>query len=256
MRRANEAKLPEGSLGRAFLEFSQMPGIHEEHVLSEINLAFIAGHETTAHSLSWVIYALCKFPNIQTRVQQEIDAFDKSETKDGLLPDYIEAVVKESMRKYPVANGSFRMVTKEDGYDLDKYHLEQGDWIVINLFVVHNLERNWGPDVDEFKPERWLPASEAEPNPLSSPAVYAGGGQTPNSIAFLPFSVGVRNCLGMNMALLEMRLTLARLVKRYSFRFVDEKMADESYALERALFLSPKDKLPVYVLRRATARTK
>ena len=42
-----------------------MPDVDEEHVLTEINLAFIAGHETTAHSLSWVIYALCKFPDIQ-----------------------------------------------------------------------------------------------------------------------------------------------------------------------------------------------
>ena len=229
-----------------------MPDIDEEHVLTEINLAFIAGHETTAHSLSWVIYALCKFPDIQTRAQQEIDAFESSETKEGLLPDYIEAVVKESMRKYPVAHGNLRRVNQKEGYDLDKYHLEQGDWIVINSFSVHNLERNWGPDVDEFKPERWLPSSGGEPNPLSSPAVYAGGGQTSDSISFLPFSIGVRNCLGMNMALLEIRLTLARLIKRYSFRFVDERMADESYALERGLTLNPKDKLPVYI----TLRTK
>ena len=224
-----------------------MPGIYEEHVLSEINIAFIAGHESTAHSLSWVIYALCKFPDIQTRAQQEIDAFDNSETKDGLLPDYIEAVMKESMRKYPIAHENVRMVNQKEGYDLDKYHLEQGDWIVSNSFSVHNLERNWGPDVDEFKPERWLPTSGGEPNPLSSPAIYAGGGQTPDSTSFFPFSTGARNCLGMNMALLEMRLTLARLIRRYSFRFVDERMADESYALIKGLTLFPKDKLPVFI---------
>lgn len=224
-----------------------MPDIQKEHVLSEISLAFIAGHETTAHSLSWVIYALCKYPDIQIRAQQEMDAFERSESKDGLLPDYVEAVLKESMRKYPVVHGNVRMVTQEEGYDLGSYHLEKGDWVMVNAFSVHNLESNWGPDVDEFKPERWLPSTTDDPSPLSSPAVYAGGGETPNSISFLPFSTGVRNCLGMNMALLEIRLTLARLIKRYTFQFVDKKMTDESYALEKGLTLSPKDKLPVYV---------
>ena len=181
-----------------------MDGIYEEHVLSEIILAFIAGHETTAHSLAWVIYALCKYPDIQSRAQQEMDAFNNSEMKDGLLPNYIEALLKETMHKYPVAHGIWRMVEQTEGYDLGKYHLDQGDWIVVNTFFVQNLATNWGPDVDEFKPERWLSTSSGESNPLSSPAVYAGGGQTVDAISFLPFSTGVRSCIGMNMAVLRL----------------------------------------------------
>ena len=105
--------------------------------------------------------------------------------------------------------------------------------------------------MDEFKPERWLSTSSSELNPLSSPAIYAGGGQTVDAISFLPFSTGVRSCIGMNMALLEIRLTLAQLIRRSSFRFVDERMADESYALKSGLTLYPKDKLPVYITKRA-----
>ena len=218
--------------------------MYEEHILSEVTLAFIAGHETTAHTLSFVLYALCKHPEIQKRCQEEIDATG-SEGGDGLLPEYVEAVLKESMRKYPVAHGNVRKVNQKEGYNINGVHLPYGTWVGLNSYVLQNLECNWGSDVDEFKPERWL--SNGSDNLLSSPAIYGGGGATKDSVSFFPFSHGSRNCLGMNFALLEIRLTLARLLSSYSFHFADERYQDEKWAFQRKLTMRPRDGLPLVV---------
>ena len=239
--------LPADSLGKALLEFAEEPGVYEEHILSEVTLAFIAGHETTAHTLSFVLYALCKHPEIQKRCQEAIDATD-SEGGDGLLPEYVEAVLKESMRKYPVAHVNFRKVNQKEGVYIGDMYLPQGTWVHLNSYVMQNLECNWGSDVDEFKPERWL--SNGSENPLSSPAIYGGGGTTKDSVSFFPFSHGPRNCLGMNLALLEIRLTLAHLLRSYSFHFADEQYQDERWVTERKLTMRPKNYLPLIVSNR------
>ena len=246
-------QLSNDSLGAAILDFASTPDVHEEHVLSEITLMFIAGHETTAHTLSFFIYALCKHPDIQTKVYAEMRKY-LNETGDtayqsqpSLLPAYVEAVLKESMRKYPVAHGNVRQVTSDKGYDLGGIHLNKGTWILANAFCIHNSPAAWGDDVDEFKPERWLAGDDSSGNMLASAAIYSGGGQTKDSLSFFPFSFGPRGCLGMNLALLEIRAAISRLVPLYSFRLADGRMLDEGYALERHLTLRPRDKLAVIV---------
>ena len=241
--------LPADSLGRALLEFSKEPGVFEEHIVSEVTLAFIAGHETTAHTLSFVLYALCRHPEIQTRCQEAIDAAG-GDGGDGLLPEYVEAVVKESMRKYPVAHVNFRKVSQKEGVRIGDYYLPCGTWVHLNAYVIQNLECNWGSDVDVFKPERWL--SNGSENPLSSPAIYGGGGASKETVSFFPFSHGPRNCLGMNLALLEIRLTLARLLRTYTFHFADERFQDEKWVTQRKLSMRPRDGLPLRVTRRNT----
>ena len=235
--------LPADSLGKALLEFAEEPGVFEEHILSEVTIAFIAGHETTAHTLSFVLYALCKHPEIQTRCQQAMD--EAVGDGDGLLPEYVEAVVKESMRKYPVVHVNFRKVNQKEGVNIGDYHIPCGAWVHLNAYVLHNLECNWGSDVDEFRPERWL--SNGSENPLSSPAIYGGGGASRDAVSFFPFSHGPRNCLGMNLALLEIRLTLARLLRSYTFRFADERFQDERWATQRKLTMRPRDGLPLRI---------
>lgn len=125
------------------------------------------------------------------------------------LPPYVEGVLKESMRKYPVASfGSLRQVRDRDGFLLhcpsesskieeDKiYFVPRGCYILVNFFVIHNLETNWGRDAGDFKPERWLSTDEEPNNPLTSLAIYNGGGLRNDELSFAPFSHGVRNCLG------------------------------------------------------------
>jgi len=271
------SELESNGLGQAIINLSKQAGITEDDILSDINLLFIAGHETTAHTLSWFIYSIARNPDVQQLCQQSVDASTLVEGS-GQLPVYVEAVLKESMRRYPVASfGSFRKVNDDSGYDIvnctvdsigqkssvTKYHLPKGCWIVVNIYTLHNSTLNWGVDAGEFIPERWLPKSSdcyidknsdskenLESNPLSSLAIYGGGGQRREELSFAPFSYGIRNCIGMNLALLEIKLTIFELLKNFTFEIVDESLYDDTKVAESYVTLRPRKKLPLRVYSR------
>ncbi len=233
------------------------------------------GHETTAHTLSWIVYALCRDNKLQQTCQQIMSNHLNTESDFGnheknsgatsfsLLPEFIEGVIKETMRKYPAASrGSFRVVNEEDGVELpvglanrngeQKYpeviHLKKGTWIGINFYAAHLSKKNWGDDADLFLPERWLKRGDQSDNSdMNSPSAFAGVGHTDDAIAFLPFSYGPRNCIGMNMALWEIRAVLKVLLTKFSFKFVDPKYQDEEYVLQTDITLKPIHQFPVLV---------
>lgn len=340
-------KYREGSLhtqcfAKMLLDFGLEEGLTEEELLSEILLFMVAGHETTAHSLAWIIYAMVKDEALQTRCHDELTALHKTTTTKGkkatdksfpstspspyatrskrksksedspsvqeldeqigerdgdkllksssteesttslsLLPPYLEAVVKESMRKYPAASrGSMRLVrASEDGITIplrtlhnnpfvhynypDDIHLPKGTWILMNIFALHNWEGNWGDDVNEFKPERFLPSNQEEKEGegheggstvgntiLASPAAYHGGGYANQQLIFAPFSYGARNCLGMNIAIWEIRSVVSRLLRDYRFEIAEPDLVDEHIALKTDITMKPLHQLPVYVYSR------
>ncbi len=229
-----------------------------------------SGHETTAHTLSFIVYSLAKNPDVQLKCQEIIKQINADTTTSPtqsynpfkLLPDYLEATIKEAMRRYVVSSrGIIRQVDDEAGYDLpvglangkhlsqqypNTVHLKKGTWIMINFFALHNDTNNWGEDARDFKPERWLEPTESMMN-LNTPGAYAGIGKTSDSIIFAPFSAGLRNCIGMNMALWELRAGFSRLVSRYHFELADPILYDESKALQSNLTMKPLNQLPVYV---------
>jgi cytochrome P450 len=84
-------------------------------------------------------------------------------------------------------------------------------------------------------------------NPLASPAIYAGGGFTSDNLDFSPFSYGLRNCIGMNMALMELRMAICTLVRTFKFELADKELLDEKVAVQLAFTLRPKDKLPMII---------
>jgi cytochrome P450 len=239
--------------------------------------------DTTAHTLSFTIYALAANPTVQTRAQQEVDAFTASPHDEGTLPAYMEAVLKESMRRYPTAaTGSVRQVRPAEGYDLsEQIHLPQNWWVFVNIYSLHNSKAIWGEDVDQFRPERWLDLNagssksrsgddedaDVDPldadgayakrmsatanNPLASPAAYAGVGLNSDELCYCPFAYGPRNCVGMNLSLMEMRATLLALVSSYHFELADESMRDEKKMIAPTTFtMRPAGGLPIKITKR------
>ena len=275
--------LKANSLAKAIFQFSQMPGITTQQVKSEIRLMFIAGFETTAHTLSFFFYSLATNSTIQLEIQKSIDTMQCQNST--LMPSYVEAVLKESMRKYPTAaNGSTRLVRDEAGYilkkgsdeagyilkkgndDADEFNIPKGFWLLVDIFSLQNCSHNWERP-NEFLPQRWLDKdkteddltevsdnddeSKRERNPLTSPSAFGGIGKTSaEGLSFSPFSYGPRNCLGMNLSLLEIRIVIIKMVLRYSFELADKSLLDDSIMTETYLTMRPKNKLPMHLIRR------
>lgn len=155
----------------------------------------------------------------------------------------------ESMRKYTVAsNCVLRYVSSAEGFQLGRHHIPQGHWVFISLYALHNSERNWGSDAQMFRPDRFK----------SLKCGYNAGCLSPNeshdalSLIFAPFSYGARSCLGMNLALMIVRVTFVHLLSKFTFTFApgEAGMEDERYAMEMRGWLSPRDGLPVLVNKR------
>ncbi len=282
-----DGELSELCFGHALLQFGEQEGVTEEDLLHEIQIMFIAGHETTAHTMSWFVYVLSKVPEVQRQCHEAVNQHDPSTLHgEAELPPYLEAVLKESMRRYPmVSRGSARVVRQPEGFVLPldvlnrtdpnvparhlafahEVTLPAGTWCQVHFYNIQTSVDNWGPGGKDFLPERFLPgghylgAQEGEargtsktavPNPLASASIFAGGGNTPKELAFLPFSHGRRNCIGMNLALLEMRIALQALVRGFSFALADPALLDEEEALESVITLRPAKMLPVRVTKR------
>ncbi len=244
--------------------------------------------------MSWFIYSLAVHDGVQDKCHEAMEGYTApAEDSKWMLqmPPYVEATLRESMRRYPMlSRGSLRLVKQKNGLTLPlellnmtdpnvpsrhppfdrEITLPCGTWCQVHFFNVMNGVDNWGETAKQFLPERFTPqgfylgeqqrqqltaeetaAAEltsafqhtAAPNPLS-------GGATSKDLSFLPFSYGVRNCIGMNLALLEMKTVLLDLLPRFSFALANEALRDEGVALESVITLRPYKMLPVYVTKR------
>lgn len=154
------------------------PQVVSDTVICEmIRTLLVAGYETTASSLAWIVERITRHPH----VLEELDAA-VARGKD----DYIDAVIAEGMRLRPVVPFTVRLVVKP--FDLDNLHLEPGVMLTPFIWLVHRRPDVY-PDPTTFRPERFVHA-------------------TPDNYAWIPFGGGLRKCLGGPFAMLEMRCVL------------------------------------------------
>ena len=168
-------------------------------------LTFVAaGHETAQNTLSWTFYLLSQHPTIYDKLQAELQTVLGGRTPTvadlAQLP-YLEWVINESWRVYPPAWLQGRRAI--EAFDLDGYHFPANSVALISQWVTHNLPDIWG-DPENFRPERWDPAS----------------GQKIPQGAYFPFGGGPRICIGMPFAEMETKLLLASILQRFTPRMV------------------------------------
>jgi len=199
--------------------FAENPQLDDKELLQNIFLFFLAGHETTSGTLTFVLDFLARHHDIQTRCREEIQSLFTL----GEVPSYekvkqlhyLNRVISESMRMRPIVNGISRQAKKDttvQGYFIPK------DTIINTVISSLQYDPNIWENPNEFNPDRWI-----EPHKSHS---------TPH---FMPFGAGPRICLGMNFANLEMRVVLINLLLRYKF----DKYEDLAYA--RSITLRPKE---------------
>jgi cytochrome P450 len=178
-----------------------------KEIRDEIVTIYIAGHETTASTLSWTWYLLSQRPEHLARLQAELDTQlggRAPEPGDLTRLPYTRCVVEEAMRLYPAAPGlSTRRAAADD--ELCGVKIRKGTSVNVLPWVVHRHEQLW-PDPEIFDPDRFSPERSAD---------------RPR-FAYLPFGGGPRVCIGQVLAINESILALAALAQRYSARLAPD----------------------------------
>jgi cytochrome P450 len=174
----------------------------DEQLMSECQILFVAGHETTAAALAWSWYLLCQHPEIYTKLQQEVDSVLQGRTPTyadlARLP-YSLQVFKESMRIFPPIYVTARQALLD--VEIGGYLVPKGGLVVIAPYTLHRRQDCF-LEPEKFDPERFSPEREK---------------LIPRN-AFLPFGLGPRICIGSHFALMEGQLLLAALAQRVTFR--------------------------------------
>ncbi|KAF1802679.1 cytochrome P450 [Mucor lusitanicus] len=170
-----------------------------------IAIFFLAGHDTTAHTLAFCLYNLAKYKDVQRKAREEVlhilgdEPRDVDPTMEDLKRmDYMTLIIKENLRRYgPVDKLLSRDAARD--IDLNGTLIPQGQKISIDFNAIHMNPKIWH-DPEEFIPERFEPNGEHDQH---------------TGFTWLPFSNGSRQCIGMNFSLTEQKVLLSMILRKY-----------------------------------------
>ncbi|GFF34800.1 hypothetical protein IFM58399_03997 [Aspergillus lentulus] len=205
----------------------------DENLVDQLMTFLGAGHETTAGALQWAVYALCKHPEVQTRLRDEVRANLPSVNAENPSPidaatidslQYLNAVCNEVIRFHPSVPNTVR-VALNDTTLLGK-PIPKGTQVVISPELVNHMPALWGPDAEQFNPDRWMGPGRANTGGASS------------NYAFLSFLHGPRSCIGQGFAKAELACLLAAVVGSFEFEL---KYPDAPLEVREGATIAPKD---------------
>ncbi|KAL4790551.1 cytochrome P450 [Aspergillus venezuelensis] len=173
-------------------------------------LMIITGSDTTGVSLANAFYFLAKHPAVLKKLQAELDAaFPKTSQTSGLSNEtlrrlsYLEAVINETLRLKPAVPSGQPRQTPPEGLQVDEMWIPGDTIVVIPQYVIQRDDRYF-PSGEKFIPERWLNGKER---------------LITHEEAFFPFQLGRYGCVGKQLALMEMRLVIARMAWEFDISF-------------------------------------
>lgn len=202
--------------------------LSDDELVGQANTLFVAGHETTANALTYLLLLLSQHPNVAAKLHDELAvlAGNAPSLEDLGKLNYLDAVIKESLRLFPPASVVSRFA--QEDFEVGAYCIGKGSWVNISQYLSHRL-----PEVFEnprrFIPERWE---------TIQPTIYE----------YFPFGAGSRMCIGASFATMEMKLILATMLQKYRLALV------ANTRLERKLTvtLGIKGALPMKIERQDT----
>ncbi|MCJ1400938.1 hypothetical protein MMC11_004149 [Xylographa trunciseda] len=177
--------------------------VNEATLLAEAHTLIVAGSETTATFLAGVTFHLLHNRSTFDKLINEIrttfvSSSDITADSTAHLP-YLHAVIEEGLRIYPPV--AFGLPRVSHGANVDGYYVPRGTIVSTQFYCTTRDPRYWTAP-ESFVPERWL----------------EGSGYTDSKEASKPFSLGPRACLGINLAYLEMRIILAKMVWQFDLQ--------------------------------------
>lgn len=217
-------------------------GFTEDELIEQLLTFLAAGHETTATSLTWACYALCKNPEMQTRLRDEIRAHLPSPSQsssvnteglatiiDNHMP-YLQAICQEVLRYFAPVPMTFREAAVDT--TINGTPIPAGTHLAICVRATNHDLSLWGDDANVFNPDRYLSQPKQEHvDPLDDDGhgeISKRNVGTRSNYATLTFLHGPRSCIGQSFARSEMAILLAILVGRFEFEFADEELRDET----------------------------
>ncbi|GFQ00027.1 alkane hydroxylase mah1 [Phtheirospermum japonicum] len=181
-----------------------------------LNLMF-AGRDTTSTCLTWLFWLIATNPSTEIKILEEIETqlnlkeednknwrfFNVNESKKLI---YLHGALCESLRLFPPVALEHKAPTRPDHLPSGNY-IDENTKVIISFYSVGRMEKVWGKDCLQFRPERWISPS--------------GGIKHEPSYKFPAFNVGPRACLGKEMAFIQMKMVAATILYRYNVRLVE-----------------------------------
>ena len=172
----------------------------------------VAASDTSSTTLAMLFYFLCTHPRVLRLLQEEVD---KAEVQDGLITletarnqmPYLQAVIKETLRMYPVVGYHLPRVVPPEGKEICGRVFKGNTVVGMNAWVIQRNPNIFGEDVNDFRPERWLDEERA---------VYMDR-------YMLAFGGGSRQCIGKHFAFVLISKTVPNILRRYDVSLVDAK---------------------------------
>lgn len=181
-------------------------------ILTYVVTNVVAGTHTVASSLASLFYHVLKNPRVLQKLQQELDRANLKapvsyKDTQGLL--YLDAVVRETFRLQPAVGLTLERVVPDNGLPLpDGRYIPAGTIVGMSAHVLHRNEEIFGPNPDEFVPERWLKQDGEDDKGFQTRILAMNNSE-------LTFGFGSRSCLGKNIAFLEIYKLAASLLLTY-----------------------------------------
>lgn len=202
----------------------------DEQIRNEVLTLFLAGHETTANTMTWAWRMLADNPEAEAKFHEEVDR-----VLDGRIPtladvpqlEYTGRVIAETLRLYPPAYLFGREPVKP--IRIAGYRIPKGSQVLVSPYVTHRDPRFFD-EPERFDPDRFTDAgSEGRPK-----------------FAYYPFGAGPRKCIGERFAQMEAVLVLAAIGRHWRLRATDEHVPD----IDPRITLRPRGGMPMVVERR------
>ncbi|KAG0496858.1 hypothetical protein HPP92_001549 [Vanilla planifolia] len=220
MRGRVEVKTHEDVMSRYVLA-SEKDATMTDRYLRDIILGFlIAGKDTSANTLTWFFYMLCKNPSVQEKIWAEINFAMETKAAGfgieefvGSLTDevlekmqYLHAALTETLRLFPAVPADSKFAVEDDVLP-DGCKVKKGDGLTYLSYAMGRMTYLWGEDAEDFRPERWLKNEVFMPE---------------SPYKFVSFHAGPRSCLGKVFAYRQMKILAATLLHFFVFKLEDE----------------------------------
>ena len=178
-------------------------GMSDEELHDELITLLFAGHETTASALAWLFYWIHYLPEIKEKLLFELNSLGEKPDERAInnLP-YLNAVILETLRIYPIAAGTFaRILTKP--MSIMGCDFQADTSVMVSIYSLHHREDLY-PNPKQFNPSRFLE-------------------KTYSAYEYIPFGGGNRRCIGSALALLEMKLVTATILSRFQLALTNKR---------------------------------